>query len=260
MKPIYVAVLLVLAALLTSPAPSAIAQSATAPAESSTYPPPDELDFGDTPGGAASGIEQQEDSLENVNRAISAFNRFLRQNVLDPVVRVYRSVTPDPLQQALSNVATNLREPFNVLGSIVAGDEEGAVSSGGRFLINTTLGIGGIRDVATKAGLEYCREDIGQGLASRGVEAGTPIVAPIIGPTNVRDLPGDIVEVLISPLPGVVTIAQAGVEYADSQEALEALTEGSVDPYITERDAAAQNRLYQVDVRCKLPKKQKTTE
>ena len=260
MKPVTVAVLLIMTAFVWGSPPAAFAQTNDGGAEATVLPPPDELDFGDTPGGAGSGIEETEDSLEEVNRAISAFNRFLRRNVLDPVVKVYKSVTPDPMEQAISNVATNLREPFNVLGSLVAGDEEGAVSSGGRFLINTTLGIGGIRDVATKAGLEYCREDIGQGLATRGVEAGTPIVVPLVGPTNARDLPGDIVEVLITPLPGAVTIAQAGVEYANNQEALKALTEGSVDPYVTERDAAAQNRLYQVDVRCKLPKEPKTTE
>ena len=213
-------------------------------------PSPDTADFGQD--------EQvdRKDPLEPINRPIAAFNRFLRQILLDPMVKIYKANTPDPLEQAIKNVASNLREPFNVVGSLVAGEGAAATAAGGRFLINTTLGLGGVRDVATKAGLTYCREDIGQGLANRGVESGTHIVAPIIGPTNVRDLPGDIVEVLVSPLPGAVTVAQAGVEYADKQQAVEQLNKEALDPYVAEREAYEQNRLYQVEIKCRPPSRE----
>ena len=79
------------------------------------------------------------------------------------------------------------------------------------------------------------------------------MVLPILGPSNTRDLPGDLVEVLITPLPPGVTVAQASVEYADKQESLEKLTEGSVDKYVTEREAYEQHRLYQVELTCKVP-------
>ena len=193
------------------------------------------------------------DPLEFINRPIAAINRLLREGVIDPVVKVYKFVTPDVAEIALSNAARNLTEPFSVLGSLVAGDTEGAKLAGSRFLVNTTLGVAGLADVATEAGLEYCREDIGQGLAKQGVEPGSHVVLPILGPTNTRDLPGDIVEVLITPLPPGVTVAAASVKYADKQESVEKLTEGSVDKYVTEREAYEQHRLYQVQITCKVP-------
>lgn len=197
--------------------------------------------------------ETRTDPLEFINRPIAAVNRLLREGIIDPVVKVYKFVTPDVAEIALSNAARNLTEPFSILGAVVAGDTEGAKLSSSRFLVNTTLGVAGLADVATEAGLEYCREDIGQGLAKQGVEAGTHVVLPILGPTNMRDLPGDLVEVLITPLPLGVTVARAGVDYADKQEGLEKLTEGSVDKYVTEREAYEQHRLYQVELTCNVP-------
>lgn len=210
-------------------------------------PSPSDEDFSD------GKTEKRADPLEFINRPIAAVNRLLREGIIDPVVKVYKFVTPDVAEIALSNAARNLTEPFSVLGAMVAGDTEGAKLSGARFLVNTTLGIAGLADVATEAGLDYCREDIGQGLAKQGVEPGTHVVLPILGPTNTRDLPGDLVEVLITPLPPGVTVAQAGVEYADKQNSVEKLTEGSVDKYVTEREAYEQHRLYQVELTCKVP-------
>ena len=200
-----------------------------------------------------SKTEKRSDPFEFINRPIAAVNRLLREGIIDPVVKVYKFVTPDVAEIALSNAARNLTEPFSILGAVVAGDTEGAKLSGSRFLVNTTLGVAGLADVATEAGLEYCREDIGQGLAKQGVEPGAHVVLPILGPSNTRDLPGDLVEVLITPLPPGVTVAQASVEYADKQESLEKLTEGSVDKYVTEREAYEQHRLYQVELTCKVP-------
>jgi len=193
------------------------------------------------------------DPLEFINSLIAAINRLLRQGGIDPVVKVYKFATPDVAEIALSNAARNLTEPFFVLGAVIAGDTEGAKLSGARFLVNTTLGVAGLADVATDAGLEYCREDIGQGLAKQGVEPGTHTVLPIIGPSNIRDPPGDIIEVLITRLPPGVTIAMASVEYTDKQEVVEKLTEGAVDKYVIEREAYEQHRLYQVELTCKPP-------
>jgi phospholipid-binding lipoprotein MlaA len=232
---------LIVVTFIMAPSGYALAQTTGA------SPSPSDEDFSD---GMA---EERADPLEFINRPIAAVNRLLREGIIDPVVKVYKFVTPDVAEIALSNAARNLTEPFSVLGAMVAGDTEGAKLSGARFLVNTTLGIAGLADVATEAGLEYCREDIGQGLAKQGVEPGTHVVLPILGPTNTRDLPGDLVEVLITPLPPGVTVAQAGVEYADKQESLEKLTEGSVDKYVTEREAYEQHRLYQVELTCKVP-------
>ena len=167
--------------------------------------------------------------------------------------QVYKFVTPDVAEIALGNAARNLTEPFSVIGSLIAGDTEGAALSSTRFLVNTTIGMASLADIATEAGLEYCREDIGQGLGKQGVDPGIHVVVPLIGPTNTRDLPGDIVEVLIMPLPLGLTVAKVGVEYADQQGTVEKLTEGSIDKYVTEREAYEQNRLYEIELTCKLP-------
>lgn len=213
----------------------------------SATPSPSDEDF------STDETAKRSDPLEFINRPIAAVNRLLREGIIDPVVKVYKFVTPDVAEIALTNAARNLTEPFSVLGAVIAGDTEGAKLSGSRFLVNTTLGIAGLADVATEAGLQYCREDIGQGLAKQGVEPGTHVVLPILGPTNTRDLPGDLVEVLITPLPLGVTVAQASVDYADKQKSLEKLTEGSVDKYVTEREAYEQHRLYQVELTCAVP-------
>lgn len=225
---------------------SAPAQSG-APQTESDKPSASDEDFSD-----GTTVERS-DPLEFLNRPISAINRILRQGVIDPVIKVYRFVTPDAAEIALGNAARNLTEPFSIVGSLIAGDTEGAKLSSARFLVNTTIGMAGLADVATEAGLDYCREDIGQGLAKQGVEPGAHVVIPVLGPSNTRDLPGDIVEILITPLPLGVTVARAGVEYADKQDSVEKLTEGSIDKYVTEREAYEQNRLYQVELTCKAP-------
>ena len=221
--------------------------TSTMPQATGNQPVPADENFSD-----GEAVERS-DPLEFVTRSIAAINRLLRQGVFDPVVRVYKFGTPDVAEIALSNAARNLTEPFSVLGAVIAEDTEEVKLSGARFLVNTTLGVAGLADVATDAGLEYCREDIGQGLAKQSVEPSTHIVLPIIGPSNIRDPPVDIIEVLITPLPPGVTIAMVSVEYADKQEAVKKLTEGAVDKYVIEREAYEQHRLYQVELTCKAP-------
>ncbi|MBT5266368.1 MAG: VacJ family lipoprotein [Rhodospirillaceae bacterium] len=203
--------------------------------------------------------ESRSDPLEFLNRPISAINRFFRQGVLDPVVKAYKFVTPDAAEMALSAAASNLTEPFSIVGALIGGDLEGAGTATARFVVNTSIGVGGLADVATAAGLNYCREDIGQGLAQQGVGTGPHVVAPIIGPSNLRDLPGKLIEVIVNPLPPGVTLAQAGVEYSGKQEKVEKLTESSIDPYVTEREAYEQNRLYEVKIKCELPRPSEAT-
>ena len=81
------------------------------------------------------------------------------------------------------------------------GDFDNAATATGRFLVNTTIGIGGIRDPATDLGMEPRREDVGQALGARGVPPGPHVVLPVFGPSNRRDAPGDILVGLLSPIP-----------------------------------------------------------
>lgn len=186
------------------------------------------------------------DPLEGLNRITSGFNRVLRRLVIDPIVDGYQAITPDEVQQAASNVVSNLTEPLTVVSSLVQGDIENARTATGRFLVNTTIGLGGIRDPATGFGMEQRREDVGQALGAHGVPAGPHIVLPIIGPSNLRDAPGDIITGIFSPIPLAGQLGSGFVTYGDNQEAIRDIGDSVVDPYVVERNAYEQRREFVV--------------
>lgn len=186
------------------------------------------------------------DPLETLNRFTSGVNTILRKGIIDPVVDVYQFVTPDPIENAISNAAHNLSEPITIGSSLLQGDTENAGNATRRFLINSTVGIAGLGDPATEMGIEARSEDLGQALGAHGVGAGPHIVLPILGPNNLRDVAGDIPVFLLNPLPLAGSVAKGTVEYADNQDAYRAISEGAIDPYIAEREAYEQNREYAV--------------
>ena len=194
-----------------------------------------------------SGKIEIDDTFEGLNRVTSGFNRVLRQWVIDPAVDGYQAITPDEVQQAVSNVASNLTEPLTVASSLLQGDLDNAAIAAKRFLINTIAGIGGIGDLATEDGYVQRREDLGQALATTGVEPGPHIVLPIIGPSNFRDAAGDIAVFFTNPLPTVAAVAAGGVEYSGKQDTVKAIGDNAVDPYIAERDAYEKNREFVIN-------------
>jgi len=187
------------------------------------------------------------DPLEPINRVTSGFNTVVRQGLLDPLVSGYKAVTPEPMQEAVSNVVSNLTEPLTIGSSLLQGDTENATVSTKRFFINSTVGLGGTSDPATDMGLEQRKEDLGQAFGASGVEPGPHIVLPIIGPSNMRDATGDILSALASPLPLAAKAASSGVSYSNNQEDIQALTSGALDPYVVERNSYEQNRRYEVN-------------
>lgn len=187
-----------------------------------------------------------DDPLESVNRFTSEFNRALRDAVIDPLVDGYQYVTPEPVQQSISNIFSNLTEPVTAVSSLLQGDTDNAGAATNRFIINTTIGVGGINDRATEMGIEQRREDLGQAMAKSGVGSGPHLVLPILGPTNFRDVTGDLLTGLASPLPLAMQAAGNGVTYSNYQDDINALSKNSVDPYITERSAYEQHRDYAV--------------
>jgi len=186
------------------------------------------------------------DPLETLNRFTSGFNSFLRKGFVDPAVDLYQHITPDPIERAISNAASNLSEPITVGGSLLQGDTENAGKATQRFLINSTVGLGGLGDPATGMGIEARREDLGQALGAHGVEPGPHIVLPLLGPSNLRDLAGDIPVMVLNPLPLAGTVAKGTVEYSGKQDTVRSISEGAVDPYVAEREAYEQNRAYEV--------------
>lgn len=139
------------------------------------------------------------DPIEGVNRAIFSFNLFLDDILIRPVTVVYRAVVPDPAKQGIHNFLVNLDMPVTAVNALLQGKPERAGAALGRFVTNTVAGIGGIVDVAAAAGAEPFREDFGQTLAVYGAGPGPYLVLPVLGPSNVRDTTGRVVDIFLDP-------------------------------------------------------------
>ena len=127
------------------------------------------------------------DCFEGINRATFAFNQTLDGIIFKPVASIYRKV-PSPLRTGVSNSLDNLSNLVTIPNNVLQGDLKLAVVNTGRFLINTTVGVLGIFDVAQAIGIdEYEKEDYGQSLAKAGVGPGCYIVLPVLGPSTTRD-------------------------------------------------------------------------
>lgn len=130
------------------------------------------------------------DCFEKINRATFAFNQTLDGVIFQPVASLYRKL-PSPAKTGVSNSLSNLSHLLTIPNNVIQGDLKQAGKNTGRFVINTTLGILGIFDVAQYLGLTgYEKEDYGQSLASWGVGPGCYVVLPILGPSTARDTLG----------------------------------------------------------------------
>lgn len=126
------------------------------------------------------------DPLENLNRGTQSFNDGADRILLKPLAQAYQYALPQPVETGVSNFFSNLGDPFIALNQVLQGKPGFAISDLGRFLINSTIGIAGIFDVADVMGLEKHQEDFGQTLAVWGVEQGSYLVIPLLGPSSFR--------------------------------------------------------------------------
>ena len=140
------------------------------------------------------------DPLEGFNRSMFAFNNSVDKAVLKPAADGYRAVTNKPIRKGVSNFLTNLGQPVVFANTILQGKPEAALDTFGRFLVNSTVGIGGIFDPATAAGVPEHKEDFGQTLGVWGVPPGPYLMAPFVGPTNLRDAIGGGIDNAFEPL------------------------------------------------------------
>lgn len=127
------------------------------------------------------------DPLEPMNRKVALFNDVLDDNVLTPVARGYRDYTPSPVQTGVSNFFRNLSDVSSTLNNGLQLKGRDAAESLMRVMVNTTIGVYGIFDVATDIGLQRHPEDFGQTLGYWGVPSGPYLVLPLFGPSTVRD-------------------------------------------------------------------------
>lgn len=198
------------------------------------------------------------DPFEKTNRAIFAFNQKADKVAIRPVLKGYRAVVPKPARQGLRNFLRNLRGPMIFANQLLQGDIEGAGDTLTRAVVNSTIGVGGLIDVAAKEGIEYEVEGFGQTLGVWGVEHGPYIVVPLIGPSSLRDYSGYLVDIYFDPLSMYwrnvderwLTWARVGATYLDTREKImdgvKSLQDSSVDPYAATRSAYYQLRAAQV--------------
>ncbi len=140
------------------------------------------------------------DPYEEYNRAVTKFNLAVDHIVIYPVLEGYRTITPEPARNGLQNVMKNLRSPINLLNQILQGDLAGARNVIVRAIVNSTVGVGGLFDVAGYEGIPYESEDFGQTLAVWGVGNGPYIVMPFFGASNLRDYAGLFTDSMIDPV------------------------------------------------------------
>ena len=127
------------------------------------------------------------DCFEKINRATFAFNQTLDGLIFKPVASVYRKL-PSPMKSGVSNSLDNLSNLVTIPNNIIQGDFKSAGVNTGRFIVNTTVGVLGLMDVATGIGMvKYEKEDYGQSLAKHGVGPGCYVVLPVLGPSTARD-------------------------------------------------------------------------
>jgi len=201
----------------------------------------------------AGSTETTEDPWEGFNRKIFVFNDTLDTYALKPIAKGYRAVTPDPVENGISRMFSNLGEIRNVLNDLLQGKFRQAGNDTGRFLVNTTIGLVGFFDVADDLGMPKSDgEDFGQTLGVWGVGEGPYMVLPLFGPTTLRDGPAKIVDMMVNPISEVDHVptrnAIYGVDVVSTRADLlkaEKLIKG--DRYSFIRDVYLQRREYLVE-------------
>jgi phospholipid-binding lipoprotein MlaA len=158
-----------------------------------TPPPADDAD-------AVAEFKQINDPLEPMNRTIFDFNDWLDRNALKPAALIYRAVTPQILRDGIANMIANLKSPIIFASDVLQGNVTRSGVTLGRFVVNSTVGVAGLWDPATKMGLPGHYADIGQTFAVWGVDEQFYLVLPLFGPSNPRDAVGLGIESTLDPL------------------------------------------------------------
>ncbi len=193
------------------------------------------------------------DPWERYNRKMHTFNNAVDRTIARPLAQFYVAVTPRAIRLGVSNFFNNLGQPVAAVNALLQGNPVQASHSLGRFLLNTTLGIGGIFDPASDAELDRRSEDFGQTLGVWGWSRSRYVELPLFGPRTVRDVFGMVGDAPLSPLRQVeedaIRIPLQGLQLVDVRTQLlptDSLREGAADDYALVRDAWTQRRDYQI--------------
>jgi phospholipid-binding lipoprotein MlaA len=194
------------------------------------------------------------DPFEGFNRAVYQFNDAADRYVMEPIARGYDRVVPTPINNSITNFFNNIQDLIIGANNVFQGKVQDGLSDLARFLANTTVGLGGLFDVATSGGLVKHNEDFGQTLGVWGFDTGPYLVLPFLGPSNVRDGLALGVDGAAWPLFHVgdtpLRIGAGGLRTVDTRADLlkvtDLLKEAALDPYIYTREAYLQRRLFLV--------------
>ncbi|MGD0105269.1 MAG: VacJ family lipoprotein [Rhodopila sp.] len=220
-----------------------------------TKPPADDPD-------AVADYNQTDDPLEPTNRVFYAINNGIDTVLLRPAALAYRYVLPDPVRTGIHNVLANIGLPVQLTNDALEGKPRRAGDTTMRFLINTTAGVLGIFDVATKWGYPDHDADFGMTLALWGVPEGPFLFLPVLGPSDPRDAAGFGVDIALDPFTWIGTgpnhpawsafkWSRFGLNAIDSRErvldAVDSIKKTALDPYATFRSLYRQHRRAQIE-------------
>lgn len=200
---------------------------------------------------SACSTKNNEDPIEPFNRGVFKFNQVTDQYIIRPVAKGYRYITPQVVRTHIGNVADNLYEPLNMINGFLQGNFTQGMNSFWRFVINSTVGIGGLNDVASTAGIKPHSEDFGQTLAVWGVGPGPYVVLPILGPSNARDTVGTVSDWFMNPVNYVgdqpstglwIALGEGLVKRERLLDPIDDINSSSLDPYATYRSIYKQRR------------------
>ncbi len=196
---------------------------------------------------SVSAEARNDDPLEAINRPLFVMNDVLDRGVLKPVARSYDRVVPKPAKTGVSNFFGNLLDVTNTLNSLLQWQLGDAGTSAGRVLVNSTLGMFGLFDVAADMGIKRARTDFGQTLAVWGAPEGPYLMVPLLGPRTLRSGTGTVFDTLASPITQVDHVAFRNSTFflelvSLRAQLLEADQLISGDRYIFVRDAYLQQR------------------
>lgn len=195
------------------------------------------------------------DPLEPMNRKFYAANEVLDKYAVKPVVNTYVKITPSLIRAAIANFFDNIGDIFSGLNGVLQGKPVKAGADFSRFVINSTLGMAGFVDIASKMGIQSGNEDLGQTLGYWGLGQGPYLFLPLLGPTTFRDGTGLGVQLYVDPLDYVfedtgvrngVTALRLVDARADADDVLNVVDRAALDRYRFIRSAYLQRRLYLV--------------
>jgi phospholipid-binding lipoprotein MlaA len=204
---------------------------------------------------ARAAFKANNDPLEPLNRDTFAFNLFVDRVLIKPLAQGYKAVLPEPIREALRHFLDNLHEPVVLANDLLQGRLKSAGQTGLRFALNTTVGFGGIDDVATGFKLPKKTGDFGQTLWAWGLPEGPYLILPVVGPSSPRDGIGMWVDIYIDPFryvagrqnyPSAVSVGRFAADGIDLRsrniEAIDVMQKEAVDYYASFRSLFRQNR------------------